>query len=241
MHIIFDEASSVGAYHVKVFKINENEKILAFCPQDWIVYPTSLMEQSSSNIEMYTYISSIEHFLTSYTIFPTPKNALILGLGAAMLPRLFEKLYCDIWTDAVEIDRAVINACTCCFACPKRFTIINADAESMVYGSNKKYNLIAVDICGEKEMPSFLTDKHWFMRLMDLLTEDGVLIFNTFAGSETSEQVANNGKDFIRMSYVGGNKMHFFTKQPIVAGNFVDAPSGITLIQAPRCFRSTCA
>jgi hypothetical protein len=93
MHIIFYEATSVGAYHVKVFEINDNGKILAFCPQNWIVYPTSLMEQSSSNIEMYTYISSIEHFLTSYTIFPNAEKCADLGSWCRNASATFSKSY----------------------------------------------------------------------------------------------------------------------------------------------------
>ncbi|MBL7920482.1 MAG: fused MFS/spermidine synthase [Bacteroidia bacterium] len=104
------------------------------------------------------------------------KAALVLGLGGGLTANLLvDKNYV---TDGVEFDKGIIDAAQNFFDLNKTVKPVCEDARYYLNGSNKKYDLILVDIFKAEEQPSHVITIESLESLKKNLTDSALLIIN---------------------------------------------------------------
>lgn len=122
------------------------------------------------------------------------KNVLVLGLGAGTVAEIISKKWPDAHIVGVEIDPAVIETGKKYFHLNeiKNLEIIVADAVDIIFHKqslrsndlkslilhHKSYDLIVVDIYKGKVIEKELQKEHLLQKMAQLLTKNGVIIFN---------------------------------------------------------------
>lgn len=109
------------------------------------------------------------------------KNALILGFGAGSVACLLtEKYNQNCMITGVEKDAEVIQLAHKYFNITrfKKLELIHADASDFVSMSTLKFDLIIVDVFVEDNVPKKFHQLPFIQRLDELLSENGILIFN---------------------------------------------------------------
>lgn len=116
------------------------------------------------------------------------ENALILGLGGgSVIQTLREEKKFEGKITAVEIDQVIIDIAANEFniTSNEKATIICDDAWNFVIKDRTKYDLIIVDLFIDNEIPGKFLKIEFWKRVLDLLNEDGNLIFNTLCNPKT--------------------------------------------------------
>lgn len=112
------------------------------------------------------------------------KKVLVLGLGLASIPYILEKSFgFEFSYTIVEIDSEVIRLASK-YTLPRLnsyIEIIHADAINFVEISNKKYDLIAVDLFAEDIIPKKFQTKVFFSALANRLNPNGLIMYNRLA------------------------------------------------------------
>ena len=117
------------------------------------------------------------------------KNAsiLVLGMGASSIPNyLYHKLpYSKI--DVVEVIPDLEHISRTYFNLPKdnRMNVIIGDALNYVKTTDKKYDLIFVDIFGPNGVPKQFRTEAFYQYLNDITNVDGNVAFNTWVNSDS--------------------------------------------------------
>ena len=145
----------------------------------------------NSKIIATSYTKSI---LASLYFNPKPKNILILGLGIGTMPRVFSEIATDAHINVVDInphlydinkkyfDFDIDNYKNISFHLIDAFEFVkNADT------NGRKYDLIINDVFDSSYIPQeFLTD-NYMHSLKRILSDDGILINNSFKLSKTRD------------------------------------------------------
>jgi spermidine synthase len=110
---------------------------------------------------------------------PDMRNALVLGLGAGMVPmRLAD--YASV--AAVDIDPVAVKVAQRFFGFdPKKVRTYQADARAFLHHCPQRYDAIVVDLFHGDGTPEYLVTREFFSDLKRCLADDGVAVFNTFA------------------------------------------------------------
>ena len=119
---------------------------------------------------------------------PQPERILVVGLGGGSIPRTFRELYPEAKIDVVEIDEAVVDVAKRFFDYqPGEHTnVIVKDARVYVKQAGmfgRKYDYIVLDAFNGDYIPEHLMTKEWLEECKKILTDDGVLVANTFSVS----------------------------------------------------------
>lgn len=119
---------------------------------------------------------------------PSPKRALVIGLGGGTLPGTLAKVLPSVKVDAVEIDPAVVRVARKFFdfAPDDQTDVFEADGRVFVKRMLKrgmKYDLVMLDAFDSKYIPEHLLTQEFLVEIKGLLAERGVLAANTFASS----------------------------------------------------------
>lgn len=119
---------------------------------------------------------------------PNPKRILVVGLGGGSLPDVFHSLYPEAKIDAVEIDQAVVDVAKKYFDFEesKNVDVIVKDARVYVKQAGmfgRKYDYVILDAFNGDYIPEHLMTKEWLEEVQKIMTDDGVLIANTFSVS----------------------------------------------------------
>jgi spermidine synthase len=127
------------------------------------------------SLSFYTY--ALEALGMGYR--PEAKRALVLGLGAGMVPmRLAAR---GIETEAVDIDPVAFRVAARHFGFdPTRVKAIEVDARTFLRDCKRPWDLIVVDLFHGDGMPDYLVTRDFFRDLRNCLGRDGVAVFNTF-------------------------------------------------------------
>lgn len=148
---------------------------------------------------------------------PHPQRVLVIGLGGASIPRVFEALYPDAQLDVAEIDPAVVDVAKRFFDyTPGPHTrIITRDGRVFVkhalLDGTKPYDYIVLDAFNGDYIPEHLMTREFLEECKRLLAGDGVLVANTFSTSRLydSESATYNAAFgwFVNIAQHRGNRI----------------------------------
>ena len=161
---------------VKVLKSEprNNEPFLRMYFQDGMVQ--NMVAADNRSMSMYTY--ALEAL--SYAYRPELRSALVLGIGAGMMPMRFAGHGIDVTT--VDIDPASLRAAAEVFGFdPRKVRAHQADARTFLRGCENGYDVVIVDLFHGDGIPDYLVTREFFRDLKRCLGVDGIAVFNTFA------------------------------------------------------------
>ncbi len=147
---------------------------------------------------------------------PDPARVLILGLGGGTLADVFGTLFPGIEVDAVEIDPAVVKMARRYFGFAERpgMTVYVRDGRVFVRRAlrdAKRYDYIVLDAFNGDYIPEHLMTREFLAECRALLTDDGVLVANTFSSSRLydSESVTYESAlgSFLNLRQRAGNRI----------------------------------
>jgi hypothetical protein len=110
---------------------------------------------------------------------PAPRDALVIGLGAGLAPRLLSAHGIDCET--VEIDPAVVEIARSRFGFAGRMTV--ADGRAFLQDASRRWDLIFLDVCTSDRLAWHLFTLEAMRVLHDRLTLDGILVIQ-FIGDD---------------------------------------------------------
>lgn len=121
-----------------------------------------------------------------------PKDVLILGFGLGSVPIILEKMLPQrkFHFTGVEADEAVLYLAYK-YALPdiaSPIELIHADAFAFVSQQRKKFDLIAMDIFVDDEIPAIFEKEDFIKRLKLLLSPGGLLIYNRLARTKDDQK-----------------------------------------------------
>jgi spermidine synthase len=162
---------------VKVLRSEPNRNTGHFARiyfQDGLVQNT--VDSDGRSLSFYTY--ALEALAYAYR--PQLKSALVLGLGAGIVPmRLAGR---GVAVEVVEIDPASLAAARHVFGYdPARARVHLADARTYLRGCSGRYDVVVVDLFHGDGTPDYLITRDFFRDLKGCLATGGVAVFNTFA------------------------------------------------------------
>ena len=113
---------------------------------------------------------------------PQGRSALLIGLGAGLLPKLLARY--GIETDSIEIDPEVARAARDYFGFNQTGRLILGDARYEVRRLKKKYDFIIHDCFSRGVVPAHLLSVEMLEDLRSLLNDVGVLALNFYGYAE---------------------------------------------------------
>ncbi len=109
------------------------------------------------------------------------KEVLLLGLGMASIPHIFEKKYgLELKYTAVEADPAVIELCSM-YGLPRLTSsveIIQADAALWLQQNTQKYDVIMMDVFVDDTIPASLCNRQALEHMRQGMRDDALLLYN---------------------------------------------------------------
>ncbi len=119
---------------------------------------------------------------------PDPKRILIIGLGGGSLPMTFASLFPDAQIDTVEIDDAVVKVAReyFFFEETENMTVYVDDGRPFIKRASirkQSYDYIILDAFSGDYIPEHMLTEEFLEEVKSIMTEDGVLVANTFSTS----------------------------------------------------------
>ncbi len=171
---------------IKVLKSEplENGQFLRIYFQDGLIQ--NMVDGENRSTSLYTY--ALEALSFAYR--PALRSALVLGLGAGMVPmRLAGR---GIEVTAVDIDPASLAAATEVFGFDRRrIRTHQTDARTFLRSCNAGYPVVIVDLFHGDGVPEYLVTRDFFHDLKRCLGPDGIAVFNTFADLDSPRVYAH--------------------------------------------------
>ena len=121
------------------------------------------------------------------------KNVLILGFGLGSIPLMLEKMFHKkYYYTAVEIDPEVLRLANT-YVVPEiesgiEFQIL--DAHTYAVFCEEKFDMICMDVFLDDAVPTELEQDDFLNNLKDMLSENGVLLFNKLAFHKNDKKEA---------------------------------------------------
>ena len=132
---------------------------------------------------------------------PEMNKVLVLGLGLGSIPIILDQLKVGAWDiTAVEIDE-VICELAFDYAYPKinsKMDTIVADAYQFVQHCKDHFDLICVDLFVGEHTPQKFRSNKFLGTLKGLLSDDGVIVYNTLAFTKKDKQ---QSEDFFKRTF----------------------------------------
>ena len=152
--------------------------------QDGLVQNT--VASDGRSLSFYTY--ALEAL--SFAYHPHPRSALVLGLGAGIVPmRLAAK---GLSVEAVEIDPASLEAASRYFGFDRaRVEVHLADARTQLKRCRRGYDVVVLDLFHGDGTPDYLITRDFFSDVNRCLAPGGIAVFNTFADLEHPQAYAH--------------------------------------------------
>ena len=166
--------SSFGTVKVLKSGPRDGEPYTRMYFQDGLVQ--NMVGASNRSLSLYTY--ALEALSFSYR--PDLRKALVLGIGAGMVPMRLAGRGIDVTT--VDIDAASLRAATEVFGFdPQKVQAHQADARTFLRSCENGYDVVVVDLFQGDGVPDYLVTREFFRDLKHCLGAHGVAVFNTFA------------------------------------------------------------
>jgi predicted membrane-bound spermidine synthase len=142
--------------------------------QDGLTQNTA--DSAHRSISFYTY--GLEALARAYR--PRMRSALVLGLGAGMVPMALARSGIEV--EVVDVDPVAPRVAQAHFGFdPARVRTHVADARTFVRDCPRTYDVVVVDLFHGDGTPDYLVTREFFRDLRRCLGADGVAVFNTFA------------------------------------------------------------
>jgi spermidine synthase len=111
------------------------------------------------------------------------ERMLVIGNAGGTIARAYGELYPNVAIDGVEIDPEVTEAARRYLGLDDiaRLHVITADGRPFLAGTDKRYDLIAVDAYRQPYIPFYLATREFFRLAREHLTPGGVLAVNVAA------------------------------------------------------------
>ena len=127
--------------------------------------------------------------MASLLLNPNPASVLIVGLGGGTLPMALRDLLPNARIDTVEIDEAVVRVAKEYFGYREDEYNRAIIQDARVYGKRSAlrgltYDLIILDAFNGEYIPEHLMTVEFLEEMRALLSDNGVLVANTFASSQ---------------------------------------------------------
>ena len=210
--VIYEKPSFYGNLKVVGYKEKNDENISRY-----ILYQNGFT-QNTIDIKGRS-LNNYIHVLNSLSEFSEKGNALILGFGAGILPKLLKENFFRV--DVVEIDPNTLDIALRYFNYDKEFAnIFFEDARTFVKKCNKKYNLIIIDLFFADGVPEHLTTKEFYNNLKKCISANGILITNSvadFSNDETLKSVLSTFNSVFNKVY------YFYDKEFMKTSNIKTA------------------
>lgn len=126
--------------------------------------------------------------MASLLLNPSPKRILIIGLGGGTLPMAMRDLLPEAQIETVEIDEAVVRVAKEYFGFVEDQNNRAITQDARVFGKRaalrgREFDLIILDAFNGEYIPEHLMTVEFLREMRSLLSDDGVLVANTFASS----------------------------------------------------------
>ena len=119
----------------------------------------------------------------AYAYRPAPRAALVLGLGAGMVPTRLARR--GVAVEVVEIDPNSPRVAQQFFGFdPAAVRVHHVDARTFVRNCGGRFDVVVVDLFHGDGTPDYLLTRDFFGALRSCLAPGGVAVFNTFADLE---------------------------------------------------------
>ncbi len=132
----------------------------------------SVMEQPGGESES-QYIRALEW---SRALRPNAKRALVVGLGAGLLPKALERR--GLTVDSFEIDPAIAETARQEFGYGPRGRVVIGDGRALLEAGLGPWDLAFLDAFGSESPPAHLFTTEAFTRVRDCLSPSGVFAIN---------------------------------------------------------------
>ena len=155
---------------------------------------------------------------------PETRNALMLGAGAYVMPRMFLNVVPDGMVDVFEIDPALESVSERYFGLEKypNITTTVGDPRYLLPRTDKQYDLIINDIFNSFiSIPSHVTTQEFFTEVSRHLTNDGLYLMNIIAAGEGDEHAVMQHIFVTAREVFGDTRAIFFGTTPEKVSNFV--------------------
>ncbi len=132
---------------------------------------------------IYSYADKYDNFATVFEKMDLSKidNVLILGLGLASIPYIFEHLHDKKYSyTGVEIDDEVIYLASkyVLDELKSDVEVVQTDAFTFMCVNETKYDLICMDVFESDVIPEELETEDYLEMISESLSKDGLLIYN---------------------------------------------------------------
>ncbi|OUS32082.1 spermidine synthase [Thalassotalea sp. 42_200_T64] len=130
-----------------------------------------------------------KYVMSSLVFIPNPQKVLIIGLGGGTLSNSLLELYPQIEIDNVEIDPAVVRVAKNYFDFKETDKVRSHTKDGRIFikraqRKQQRYDLIILDAFNGEYIPEHLLTQEFLEETKSLLTEQGVLVANTFSSSK---------------------------------------------------------
>lgn len=120
---------------------------------------------------------------------PEPTNILVAGLGGGTIPMVMRELFPEATIDVLEVDQAVVNVAKEFFNYQEdeRHQVHVVDARVFIKRAGlqgRQYDYIVLDAFSGEYIPEHLLTLEFLQEVQALLSDDGVVVANTFASSQ---------------------------------------------------------
>lgn len=129
----------------------------------------------------------INYFLLPYLLNQDIKNILLIGMGTGKIINDYEKLIPNIESiDIVDIDPDVVNIAQEYFGfhSSEKTDIHLQDGRVFMRNSEKKYDLVIIDIAGNYGIPFRFMTSEFLEEVKGALSEKGMIISNMFGSTD---------------------------------------------------------
>ena len=162
--------------------------------------------------------------LTSFALQANPRDILVIGLGGGTLPMTYNSLLPDANITAIEIDESVSKVAKEYFGfkTSEKIKLVEKDARVFVKRAvrkEQKFDLIVLDAFNGDYIPEHLMTKEFLEEVKSLLTDDGVLVSNTFSTSKLYDHESATYQavfgEFLNLKIPRANRIIIATKQKL--------------------------
>lgn len=139
----------------------------------------NIIDHTGASLTPFTY--ALE--LLAIGLRPEAKRALMLGLGAGIIPMQLSKR--GVSVDVVEIDPSSIAAAQDYFGFDAtKANVVQTDARTFVRDCPAEYDFVLVDMSHGDGLPDYLLTVEFFADVRRCLSQDGIVVLNTFAATK---------------------------------------------------------